>query len=119
MKLKDKAKIKAKQFIGIFPHNLPHTEQELQAFNEKIFSTYNFTNIPAHQGAIAQMILELPSTVCKKPLSFFAKSVKKRMSNQAAFDTLQFLKKIEKEKLELEAAQQKQLQATADQPSGA
>lgn len=100
-----------KKLIGYYPHKLPSGMTEFDAFVKKVFSIYQVEDGPSYRNAIATMIMHLPPTTDRTPLSFFGKSLKKAQANQTAYEIIQNIKKAEKEKQELEAkkAQEEQI----------
>lgn len=73
---------------AFFPSELPTGTTAFEAYTKHILDTYELPSTPGYRGAIFTMILHLPATknYCSK--RFFAKSVKKSMSNQVAYELL-------------------------------
>lgn len=86
---------------GRFPSELPREHDEYESFFNKIFSLYDFDDIPFYRHAISSLILHQGSTTTSMPLYFFAQSIRKSRSNQIAFEIIQKMKEDEKNKDEL------------------
>lgn len=83
---------------GFISQDLPTSGmKELDQYCEMIFFTYNLPDLPSYRQAICSMIMHLSPTVHAKAPYFFAKSVKKAMANQIAYEKIQKLKKDEDE----------------------
>ena len=66
----------------------PTTQEGLDAFVAKIVTKYNLPNTDDTYDNIATMIMHVPASCCKAPLSYFGESVLKSMANKVAFDKL-------------------------------
>jgi hypothetical protein len=87
---------------------LPTTLEGFHQFADSIFEDYELPNLPSYRHAIATMIMHLDPTVIEVERSYFAKSIKKAMANQIAYDVIQTIKKEEAEKLAQEKLAQEQ-----------
>jgi len=77
---------------------LPVGLSEFNAFCETIFTKYSLPDMPSYRNAVATMIMHLPQTEDKAALSFFAKSIRKAMANQVAYEVIQQIREDEKAK---------------------
>jgi len=80
---------------AMFPTRLPVGATELKSFCDSIFEIYDLPSHPSYRHAIASMIMHLGPTKDSAPMAFFAKSVRKSMANQVAYDLID---KIREEK---------------------
>ena len=78
-----------KNFTGYFPKALPHGVTEFEHFCGYVFDTYGIPNLPSYREAVATMIMHLGPTVDTKAPHYFAKSIRKAMSNEVAYSYLQ------------------------------
>ncbi len=81
---------------GFVPVQLPTGAKAFDAFCESILSSYDLPRLPSYKHSIATMIMHLGPTVSHKAPYFFAKSVRKAMANQTAYDAMQRIKEEEK-----------------------
>lgn len=88
------------RILGRFPTALPKGAEEFDEFAQSILSTYNIPDFPSYRRAIASMIMHLGPTMSHAPKSFFAKSIKKAMANEVAFNKIQQFKREEQELLD-------------------
>lgn len=100
-KIKKLAVTAAKQFVGLFPHNLPTGEEEFGRFCDTIFATYNLPDMKSYREYVATMIMHLPPTCHKSKLLYFGKSIKKAQANQSAYNMIQKFKEQDKPVLEV------------------
>lgn len=83
---------------GRLPEPIPHKGlHDLEHFSNKVLTIYNIPNLPSYHHALASMIMHLGATTTSAPKVFFAKSIKKAMANQVAFERIQQIKQLEKE----------------------
>ena len=92
----------AKRFAALFPSKLPTKgAAELDVFCASIFDLYGIPDMPSYRHAIATMIMHLGPQADRKSKSFFARSVKKAMANQIAYELIDHLRKEEKKSQQL------------------
>ncbi len=96
-KLRAKAKKHRAIKQGLKPHKLPSGMAEFESFVQKIFTTYDFPDLPSYRETIASMIMHLQPQVHEAPLSYFEVSIKKAQANETCFFVLQELKRKAKE----------------------
>jgi hypothetical protein len=82
--------------MGRLPNALPKGMWEFDNFAQQIFYTYDLPDLPSYRQAIATMIMHLPPQTDRVPLVYFAKSLRKSMANQIAYETIQQIKEAEK-----------------------
>lgn len=80
------------QFLGIFPTRLPVGMTEFNIWAQSVIKTYGLPNNDSVVFSLAVMVLHLDSTTDRKPKLYFAKSVRKAMSNQIVSQVIQDLK---------------------------
>lgn len=80
-----------------YPTPLPVGVAEFKAWSDSIFQIFGLPDMPSYRQALASMVMHLGPTVSRQPKAFFAKSVKKAMANQVAYEMIQSLKKQEQE----------------------
>lgn len=100
------------QLRGYFPSALPKGAKEFDVFIESILETYNLPDMPSYRHAVASMIMHLGPQTSTKSKIFFARSIRKAMSNQVAYEKIQELK-------DAEIAKAKQEQLKADEVTAA
>jgi hypothetical protein len=83
-----------------FPSKLPVGVTEFDHFVSSIISVYKLPDFPSYRHAVAAAIMHLGPQETSKPKVFFAKSLKKSMANQVAFEMIQKIKDEEKKKAE-------------------
>jgi hypothetical protein len=86
-----------------FASPLPIGMEAFDAWCEKIFTLYKLPDNPSYRHAIATMIMHLGPTKDKAPLSYFAKSVRKAMSNQIAHFKMKEINEARDKQDQLEA----------------
>lgn len=89
-----------KRIRGRFESTLPIGMAEFEDFCLKIFDVYGIPDNPSYRHAIATMVLHLGPTVHRKPMNFFARSIRKAQANQCAWEWTQIIKQKEKEDAE-------------------
>lgn len=98
--MKEKIKhyaVKVYHYIsGFFPHALPRGRNQFEAFCGNIFFAYDLPDFPSYRHSVATMIMHLDPTHHRKAPYFFAKSIKKAMANQVAYEMIQEIKEAEK-----------------------
>lgn len=97
----------------VLPRDMPSFEK----FWSFIYSTYDFPCLPSYRNAVAAMIQHLGPQVAWKPPLYFAKSIRKAMSNQTAFEVMQRIKEDEKKAQEEEAKNAQTVVVTNDVPA--
>lgn len=97
--------------LGFLPSKLPVGLDQFESYCSSIFETYSLPDLPSYRNAIATMIMHLAPTSFYKPKFYFAKSVKKAMANQTAYEVIQRIRDEEKKK-EQEALELKQKEVT-------
>ncbi len=100
--------------MGFLPSRLPLGMTEFDDFCTSIFKTYSLPDLPSYRHAIASMVMHLGPTTANKPKWFFAKSVRKAMANQIAYENIQKLKKQEQEYMD--RTQAKEVTPEKDSP---
>lgn len=98
------------QIRGLLSTALPKGATEFDSFCDSILSTYDIPNFPSYRRTIASLIMHLGPTTTHVPKVFFARSIRKAMANQVAFDKIQQLKKEEQALLD------KKPEATTSEP---
>lgn len=83
--------------LGVFPHALPVGRSEFDEFSGRIFRAYNLPRSEGYVQAVATMIMHLPPQAHKAPPLYFARSIKKAMSNEVAFNIIQEQKQKDRE----------------------
>jgi len=91
---------------GYFPSRLPVGASDFHKFADSVFWTYNLPNLPSYRHAIASMIMHLGPQVESAPKRYFARTIKKAMANQVAYEVIQEIKE-----------QQAQAKAAEETPS--
>jgi hypothetical protein len=95
--MKEALKKTAWRLFGLLPHKLPHTgDTAFRAFCEKIFKIYDIPALESYRQAIATMILHIPPTKMRKPLAFFAVSIRKAQANEIAYQTIRKIQEEQK-----------------------
>jgi hypothetical protein len=103
----------ALKLYGFIPQALPTLGlTEFDHYCEMIFEIYDLPDLPSYRQAIATMIMNLGPTKHMEAPFYFAKSVKKAMANQIAYEKIQQLRKAEKEYLEKTLAEETQITAS-------
>jgi hypothetical protein len=95
---------------------LPRTEDEFEAFTEKIIYGFGLPDTDDTEESIATLIMHMPQSAASAPLSYFANSVKKSMANAIAYSKLQEFSKRRKEKQEAKQVETAQ-ESTKDEQS--
>jgi len=80
----------------LFPTRLPTHKEQLGAFMQEIIDTYEFPDEPSYRHSIASAIMQLGALTDRKPMRFFAKSMRKHMANQIAFLAIEEIRQAEK-----------------------
>lgn len=101
---------------GLFSSRLPLGAEEFDTFCESILSTYDIPPFPSYRRAIASMIMHLGPTTTHVPKMFFAKSIKKAMANEVAFNKIQQFKQEESDLQKSKLAEK--TEATTPEPLG-
>lgn len=96
----NKAKKLMKLALGAVPSKLPRGIEEFDEYCRSIFELYDLPDLPNYRLAIASIIMHLGPTVTRSPKLFFAKSIHKADTNEAAFEAIQKLKEEDKRKRE-------------------
>lgn len=100
--------------------DLPVTAEELETFMTGIIKDFNLPDSNDTRDSICTLIMHMPPSVSKAPLSYFASSVNKSRANAAAYGKLQEYAKLRKEVAEAEKAKLAALPASiADASQGA
>lgn len=87
-----------KKLRGTFSSPLPNHVEAFDQYCDEIFKDYGLPDDPSYRHAIASMIMHLGPTIDRVPRSYFAKSVRKAMSNQIAFLKIEKIREEEKRK---------------------
>ncbi len=95
--------------------NLPVTTEELDAFVAKVIVYGNLPEGDDTYESIATLILHMPQSVCKAPLSFFADSVNKSRANAIAYGKMQEFSKKRKEAQEAKQVESAQMKADSNE----
>lgn len=77
---------------------LPITIDELDKMSDEIFKLAELPDQPSYRHAIASAIMHLDPITDRKELAFFAKAIRKAISNQVAFNKMKQLEKEDNEK---------------------
>lgn len=80
------------QLRQVYPSKLPITVDELNLMIKDVLLANDLPDNPSYHHAIATAIMHLDPLTTRKQKRFFAKSVRKSISNQVAFDKMQLLK---------------------------
>lgn len=67
---------------------LPTTPEQLDEFMALIISKFGLPDTDDTRDSICTLIMHMPQSISRAPLSYFANSVKKSMANKAAYDKL-------------------------------
>lgn len=87
---------------SFFPARLPDDAESFDAFCDSVLGIYNIPDKLDHRFNMASMILrDLGPQTCYKSKRFFAKTVLKSISNEAAFSKLEEYKAALKAKNEV------------------
>ena len=90
---------------GMLPQKLPVGMTEFDKFADFIFTTYNLPALPSYKHAIAAQVMHLgPQTNYVAP-RVFAKSIKKAMANQIAYEVIEKIRLDEKAAEEVKATE--------------
>lgn len=79
-----------------FPTKLPITQDQLNSLINDVLSVNGLPNDPTYHHAIASAVMHLGPITHSKSKRYFAKSVRKSIANQVAFEKIQFLREEEK-----------------------
>lgn len=93
----------------LWPEKLPTTGNEMNALINDVIFAEGVPNDPTYHHAIATALMHLGPITHRKARRFFAKSVRKSIANQVAFEKIQALREEAKaleEKIKLEATPQ-------------
>lgn len=87
------------RFLGrIFATDIPVGLTDFKSFSNKVLDTYSIPNLPSYHHAIASMVQHLgPQTTAVKKY-WLARSIRKAMCNQVAFEVIQQIKEEQKAK---------------------
>lgn len=96
MNLVSNVKKPFKVLRGYFPEALPLNAEWMKRFTEDILTTYGLPDMPSYRQAIGTVVMHLGQQTNYKSKHFFAKTVRKAISNQLAYEMLQELKEQEK-----------------------
>lgn len=77
---------------------LPITGEEFDQFATKILEAGGLPDNPSYRHAIAGAIMHLDPVTDRKEVSFFAKVIRKSVSNQVAYNKMKQLEKEDEEK---------------------
>lgn len=81
---------------GFFPEALPLNYEWMKNFTDDILFTYSLPDMPSYRQAIGTVVMHLGQQTNHKSKYFFAKTVRKAISNQLAYEMLQELKEAQK-----------------------
>lgn len=95
--------------VGVFPTALPRGMTEWEQWVSSVISTYDLPDNDSFRFSLAVMVLHLDSTSDVKPKYYFAKAIRKAMSNQVVSQVIQDAKA--KQEAAVKAAKQ-QAEAT-------
>ncbi len=83
------------KFMALFPSKLPTNSQQFKQWSNDIFKIYDLENRPNNSHALASLIMHLGPTTMHKSKKYFSLAIMKSMANEAAFETIQALRKEE------------------------
>lgn len=86
-----------------FSEPIPRSLKDFDSFFESICEIYDIPFLPSYRQAIATMIMHMPPQEDKCTKSYFAKAIRKAMSNEIAYSVIQKIKNDAKIKQEEEA----------------
>lgn len=95
-KMKESAKKWVIRLLGRFKWKLPEGVEALKIFQDRIFYAYGLPDHPTYRHAIATMVMHLPPTQDRQTLVFFARSIRKAMANQIAYNEMQKINAAQK-----------------------
>ncbi len=90
-------KMKIKCF---WPEKLPTTKEEMDRLIDEVLFTADIPSEPLYEHAIASAIMHLGPVTHRKARRYFCKSIRKQIANEKAFEKIQEIKAIEKQKQE-------------------
>ena len=79
---------------------LPITGEEFDKFADEILALGQLPDNPSYRHAIASCIMHLDPVTDRKERSYFAKAIRKSISNQVAYNKMKQLEKEDQEKQE-------------------
>ena len=91
--------------LSFLPVRLPQTTEQFDAFFNSLSDDFKLPNDVQCKSAVASIIMHLGPTNVLKSRYFFAASIYKRLSNEAAYQTIEALRKAENERIQNEAIQ--------------
>lgn len=97
-------KLQVNRLKGLVPHKLPVGMTEFDKFTDFIFTTYDLPDLPSYKHAIAAQVMHLGPQVNYVAPRTFAKSIRKAMANQIAYEVIEKIRLEEKAKQEAESA---------------
>ncbi len=85
-----------------FPTKLPVGMQAFEDWFLSICQAYGLPDDRSYKNAVSTMIMHLGPTCDRKPRAYFAKAIRKSMSNQVAYEVIEQIRN--QQKAEIEAA---------------
>lgn len=118
-----KFKAALKKYLTLFRYKFPSKlpTENLDAFNawvDKLFRVYELPNLPSYKHAIAAAVMHLPPTTSHVPNAFFAKTIRKAMASQLAYEVLMKIREDDKKKALEEEDKASDKKLTLITPSG-
>jgi GR25 family glycosyltransferase involved in LPS biosynthesis len=110
--MKQLAKKTLLKIFAFFPQRLPVGAESFNKFCDSIFAIYDIPDLPSYRNAIATMIMHLSPTTDRKATYYFAKSIRKAMANQVAYEIIQKLREDQKAEEQKQEATLKNEEAT-------
>lgn len=88
-----------RKFRGYLPEQLPLNANRMRAFTDEVLELWDIPDMIPYRQAVGTFVMHLGSEVNYKSKYFFAKMVRKAVSNHFAYEMLQELKEQDKLKV--------------------
>lgn len=98
--MKQKLKLLGKKLLAVLPTKLPTTPEEFENWSNDILEIGGYPVNNSFKHALATQLMHAGERETSKPKSFFAKTIRRSIINQMAFQIMQDIKAEEKSKNE-------------------
>lgn len=102
----------------LFPSILPTTRDEIDAFIADILTTHDLPDDKSYHHAVAGAIMHLGPVTASKSKRWFARSVRKSIANQVAYQKIKSLQDDERKAMEQEFISKEATQVEATLTDG-
>lgn len=86
----------ATKLLHFFPHQLPVGVTAFNKLFQSLTATYDFPDASSYKHAVASSIMHLGQTTDSKAPRFFAKTIRKAMANQIAYNVIEEIRVLDK-----------------------